>query len=70
LYIYSYDNAAIKEVVSFSFDFGTVNDSDAKDSRPDVSVAHIVGGAFRVPTMEDMQERYRGEEVDLHKKMK
>ena len=69
MYIY-YDNAAIKEVASFSFDFGTVNDSDAKDSRPDVSVAHIVGGAFRVPTMEDVQERYRGEEIDLQKKMK
>ena len=59
-----YDNAAIKEV-SFSFDLGTVNDSNAKDSRPDVSVAHIVGGTIRMPTMEDVQERYDGDEDEL-----
>ena len=43
----------------------TVNDSDAKDSRPDVSVAHIIGGTIRMPTMEDVQGRYEGNEVDL-----
>ena len=42
-----------------------MNDSDAKDSRPDVSVAHIVGGTIRMPTMEDVQERYKGKEIDL-----
>jgi hypothetical protein len=35
-----------------------------------VSVAHVVGGAFHVPTMEDVKDHYRGEEVDLDKKMK
>ena len=46
-----------------------MNDSDAKDSRPDVSVAHIVGGTIRMPTMEDVQERYKGKEVDLQSQL-
>jgi len=50
--------------VEFSFDISTVNDSDAKDSRPDVSVAHIVGGTIRQPTIQDVQERYTPEGVD------
>jgi len=55
--------AAVNEV-DFSFDVGTVNDSDAKDSRPDVSVAHMVGGTIRRPTMQDVRERYTPEGVD------
>ena len=35
-----------------------MNDPDAKDLRPDVSVTHIVGGTIRSPTMQDVQERY------------
>ena len=61
-------SAEIKEV-DFSFEIATVNDSDAKDSRPDVSAAHIVGGTIRMPTMEDVQERSKGKEVDLHSQL-
>jgi hypothetical protein len=61
-------SSAIKEV-DFSFDIETVNDSDAKDSRPDVSVAHIIGGTIRMPTMEDVKERYKGKEVDLQSQL-
>ena len=55
--------------MDFSFDIATVNDSDAKDSRPDVSVAHIVGGTIRIPTMEDVQERYKEKDVDLQSQL-
>ena len=55
---------AVANELSFSFDISTVNDSDAKDSRPDVSVAHIVGGTIRQPTMQDVQERYTSEGAD------
>ena len=60
--------AEIKEV-DFSFDIATVNDSDAKDSRPDVSAAHIVRGTIRMPTMDGVQERYKGKEVDLQSQL-
>jgi len=62
--------AAVKEV-DFSFDVGTVTDSDAKDSRPDVSVAHIVGGTICRPTMQDVRECYTPEGVDdLNRQLK
>ncbi|KIJ89688.1 hypothetical protein K443DRAFT_117642 [Laccaria amethystina LaAM-08-1] len=56
--------AVVNEGVSFSFDTCTVSDSDAKDSRPDISVIHIVGGTMQKPTIEDVRERYRKKGVD------
>lgn len=35
-----------------------------------MSIAHIVGGSVPLPTMEEVQERYSGEEVDLHRNLK
>jgi hypothetical protein len=62
--------AAVNEV-DFSFDISTVNDADAKDLRPDVSVAHIIGGIIRRPTMQDVRERYTLEGVDdLNRQLK
>ena len=46
-----------------------MNDSDAKDSRPDVSVIHIVGSTIRKPMMQDVQERYTSN-IDQNKQLK
>ncbi|KJA17289.1 hypothetical protein HYPSUDRAFT_206337 [Hypholoma sublateritium FD-334 SS-4] len=40
----------------FSFETSTVADDDAQDSKPDVSIAHIVGGYIDEPTLEYVNE--------------
>ncbi|EDR09224.1 uncharacterized protein LACBIDRAFT_326653 [Laccaria bicolor S238N-H82] len=57
-----------KELDSFDegefFDFGmvTVTDSDAKDSRPDITVVHLVGGTIEQPTIEYVRSKTKGAE--------